>query len=252
MALLPSIQPAEIPVRINFDFFFDRAGVASNISHAKRMGLWRAGSVVMQIARRSITKMGMAKPKLKIMVENPGVPLWQLHNKKGVTQKVQQQIRQRMYEIRMKQPSPAGKPPHTHGGQLRKSITYAYDPRTESVVIGGFMQGIERLVSLHEFGGIQQMAAWAWIPDNNGRGYRGIIGWWPVGRKPHLRPERWELMGSQQGESRRGGGPLGLWRKNFRYPARPYMQPALMEGIRRGRIPKGFGNSVTMTGMPGG
>jgi hypothetical protein len=42
------------------------------------------------------------------------------------------------------------------------------------------------------------------------------------------------------------------WIRDFTYPKRPYMAPALKEGIKRGRIPKGFGNSVTMTGMPGG
>jgi hypothetical protein len=252
MSLLPSIQPAEIPVRINFDFFFDRAGVASGISKAKRAGLYKAGSVVMQIARRSITKKGLARPKLKVMTQNPGVRLRDLMQMKGVDDKTRAKIEERIWEIKYRPPSLAGTPPNTHLGTLRNSITYAYSPPTESVVVGGFMEGIPRLVSLHEFGGTQRMAAWAWIPAYNGRGYTGIIGWWPVGKKPYLRRQRWQLMGSQQGESRRGGGPLGQWQKNFRYPARPYMRPALEKGITSGRIPKGFGNSVTMTGMPGG
>jgi hypothetical protein len=231
MALLPSITPGQVEVRIDFKLFFDKAGVASGISKAKRAGLYKAGSVVMQIARRSITKMGMAKPKLAVMKQHPTLTLGELHNTKGVTKRTQEKIRERLFEIRFRPPSRAGTPPNTHFGQLRNAITYAYDPGSESVVIGGFMPGINRIVSLHEFGGTQAMQAWSWIPDNKGRNYRGLIGWWAVGRKPKLRANRWERMGSQ-------------WIETFDYPARPYMEPAMKEGIKRGRIPAGFGNSV--------
>ena len=264
MALLPSIRPAEIPVRVKFSMFFDRAGVAAGISNAKKMGLWRAGSVVMQNARRSINKKGLARPKLKVMTQNQDASLGALirlqeerirtsssKQERMQAERIRQKLRERIFEIKFRPPSLAGTPPNTHLGTLRKSIVYGYDSSTESVVVGGFMPGIERIVSLHEYGGIQQMAAWAWIPNNNGRGYTGIIGWWPVGRRPQLRPARWELMGRQSGESRRGGGPLGQWRKNFRYPPRPYMRPALEKGIRSGRIAAQFSNSVTMTGRPG-
>jgi hypothetical protein len=231
MALLPSFTPSKVEVRIDFKFFFDKPGVAAGISKKKKAGLYKAGSVVMQIARRSIKKMGMAKPKLAIMKQHPTLRLGELHNMKGVSKRTQQQIRDRLFEIRFRPPSQAGTPPNTHFGQLRNSITYAYDPGSESVVIGGFMQGINRIVSLHEFGGTQAMQAWSWIPDNNGRNYRGLIGWWAVGRKPQLRASRWEMMGPQ-------------WVRTFDYPARPYMEPAMKEGIKRGRIPAGFGSSV--------
>lgn len=253
MALLNSIQPSAVPVRINFDFFFDKAGVASEISKIKRAGLYRSGSVVMQIARRSIKKMGMAAPKLKVQEQYAGASLGQLltFGDNMVSKRQKNQIRKRLFEIRFRPPSPAGTPPHTHLGTLRNAITYAYDKSRESVVVGGFMPGIPRIVSLHEFGGIQKMQAWAWIPRNNGRGYTGIIGWWAVGREPYRRRDRWYMLGSQMGEDRRGGSVGGRWTKNFRYPARPYMNPALMEGIRRGRIPKAFGSNVRMTGSPG-
>lgn len=253
MALLPSIQPARVPVRINFDFFFDRAGVAANLSKKKRDGLNRAGFAIMQIARRSIKKMGMARPKLKVQEQYAGASLGQMltFGDNMVSKKQKNQIRKRLFEIRFKPPSRAGTPPHTHGGQLRKSVTFAYDPGSESVVVGGFMPGIDRIVSLHEYGGMQRMQAWAFIPQQPWK-YTGIIGWWAEGREPRLARGRWEMLGRQQGEDRRGGGMLGRWQKNFRYPARPYMRPALVEGIRRGRIPKEFGRSVRLTGMPGG
>ena len=248
MALLPSIGAVQTPVKIRFNFFFDRPNVASHLSKAKRAGLYKTGSVVMQIARRSIKKMGMAKPKLKEMKANPNaslVDLLRFHEAtirsgstskrdRALAERARQKIKERMFEIKFRPASPAGTPPHTHLGTLRNAITYAFDPSTESVVVGGFMPGINNIVSLHEFGGWQTMQAWAWIPKGTpGARYRGIIGWWAVGRKPHLTPDRWQEMGSQ-------------WRKAFPYPARPYMGPALIEGIRRKRIPEAFRNSVKL------
>lgn len=244
MALLPSITPAQVEVRIKFSMFFDRAGVAAGISKAKRAGLYKAGSVVMQIARRSIEKKGMARPKLKVMTQNEGRGLRSLASDLAMTGKrrdynTAEKLLQRAWEIKFKPASRAPKPPHTHGGQLRKSITFAYDPSSESVVIGGFMQGIPQIVSLHEFGGTQRMQAWAWVPqEGSTRRYTGIIGWWAVGRSPYRNPGNWKPMGPK-------------WQEDFVYPARPYMQPALMQGITRGRIPRAFGGSVNMTGMPG-
>ena len=264
MALLPSITPAQVEVRIKFSMFFDRAGVAAGISKAKRAGLIKAGLAVMQIARRSIKKMGMARPVLKVQKTYPNLSLSQISQLPGatterlgvirdgrgrflkgsgglssrdglITESDRQKVLQRLHEIRFRPPSRAPNPPHTHQNTLRNSITFDYEPSTESVVVGGFMEGIPRIVSLHEYGGTQQMQAWAWIPTK-GRTYsRGIIGWWAVGRRPHLRPERWQEMGSQ-------------WVQSFDYPARPYMRPALVRGIASGRIPRGFGNSVKFTG----
>ena len=267
MALLPSITPAAVPVRIKFDMFFDRAGVAAGISKAKRAGLYKAGSVVMQNARRSIKKMGLAKPKLNVQKVYNNMTLGEIANLQGataerlgvlrdskgrfllgsgglrsrdgfITEADRQKVLERIFEIKFRPPSAPGTPPHTHLGTLRKAIVYGYDSSTESVVVGGFMPGIPRIVSLHEFGGSQKMAPWAWVPADNGRGYTGIIGWWPVGREPHMHRNRWT--------------PLKKMRqRHFIYPKRPYMQPALEKGISSGRIAAAFGNSVTMTGRPG-
>jgi hypothetical protein len=246
MALLPSIGAVQTPVKIRFNFFFDKPNVASHLSKAKRAGLYKTGSVVMQIARRSIKKMGMAKPKLKQMTTSPGSLSELLRaqeatigsastskRQRALAERARQRLADRMFEMKFRPASPAGTPPHTHLGTLRNAITYAFDPSTESVVVGGFMPGINAIVSLHEFGGWQTMQAWAWTPAKNKRN-PGIIGWWAVGRKPRWHKGRWTEMGSQ-------------WRKAFPYPERPYMGPALIEGIRRKRIPEAFRNSVKLS-----
>jgi hypothetical protein len=213
-----------IPMRINFDFFFDRASVQQALDKAIYRGLYRTGSVLMQISRRSIKKMGMAKPKLAVMRANPDSTLRQLLARSDVSTRTKRKISDRLFEIRFKPPSQAGTPPHTHLGTLRRSITYQYDPSTESVVVGAFMDGAPYIASLHEHGGTQRMAAWAWIPRYD-RGYKGILSWYRVGKGPR-NAANWQLTSS--------------FRQTFVYPQRAFMFPAMMEGIRRGRIPKEF------------
>jgi hypothetical protein len=212
-----------IPVRINFDFFFDRASVQAALDKAIYRGLYRAGSVVMQISRRSIKKMGMAKPKLRVMRANPDSTLRQLLARSDISTRTKRKISDRLFEIRFKPPSQAGTPPHTHAGTLRRSITYQYDPSTESVVVGAFMDGAPYIASLHEHGGTQQMAAWAWIPRYD-RGYKGILSWYRVGKGPKSKAN-WRITS---------------FRQTFPYPQRPFMFPAMLEGVRRGRIAQEF------------
>jgi hypothetical protein len=238
MALTGGIAPlGPVPLRISFDFFFDRPKVQDALDKATHRGLYKSGSVIMQIARRSIKKMGMAKPKLAVQKKFEGAALRDLlrFSDTMVSKAAKNKIRDRIFEIKYRPPSQAGTPPHTHLGTLRNSIVFAYDPSSQSVVVGGFMEGIPRIVSLHEFGGIQTMQAWAWIPDNKGKGYSGIIGWWTIGRKPQLQPGRWQQMGAQ-------------WRETFNYPARPYMRPAMFEAIRRNDIVRQFADRMRMGG----
>ena len=213
-----------IPMRINVDFFFDRASVQKALDRAIYWGLYRAGSVVMQISRRSIKKMGMAKPKLAVMRANPDATLKQLMMRKDINTRTKRQFAARIFEIKFKPPSQAGTPPHTHLGTLRRSITYQYDPSTESVVVGAFMDGAPYIAALHEHGGTQRMAAWAWIPRYD-RGYKGIISWYRIGKGPR-NARNWQLTES--------------FRQTFVYPARPFMFPAMMASVRSGRIAKEF------------
>jgi hypothetical protein len=212
-----------IPMRISFEMFFDRASVQKALDRAIYWGLFRAGSVVMQISRRSIKKMGMAKPKLKVMRANPDATLRQLLARSDVSTRTKRKISDRLFEIRFKPPSQPGTPPHTHAGTLRDSIVFGYDTSAESMLIGSFMDGAPYIASLHEHGGTQQMAAWAWIPRYD-RGYKGILSWYRVGKGPKHR-NNWQITS---------------FRKTFPYPQRAFMFPAMLEGIRRGRIAKEF------------
>jgi len=212
------------PVRINFDFFFDRASVQKTLDKAIYQGLYRTGSVVMQIARRSIINKGLARPKLKVMQGVAAGSLSQLLTRPDVNERTKRRLRERISEIKFRQPSIAPHQPFTHFGTLRRSITYQYDPSTESVVVGGFMDGAPYIAALHEHGGTQQMAAWAWIPRYD-RGYKGIISWYRIGKGPRNK-SNWQLTSS--------------FRKTFIYPKRPFMYPAMKEGILRGRIAKQF------------
>lgn len=212
-----------IPMRINFEFFFDRASVQQALDKAIYRGLYRTGSVVMQISRRSIKKMGMAKPTLRVMRANPGASLRQLLSRGDINTRTKRKIQERLFEIRFKPPSQAGTPPHTHAGTLRRSITYQYDPSTESVVVGAFMDGAPYIAALHEHGGTQRMAAWAWIPRYD-RGYKGILSWYRIGKGPRS-TTNWQITS---------------FRKTFPYPKRAFVFPAMLEGIRRGRIAREF------------
>jgi len=219
-----ALTPPSIPMRINFDFFFDRASVQKTLDKAIYRSLYSAGSVLMQISRRSIKKMGLAKPQLAVMRRNAGASLRDLLGRRDINERTKRKIRDRIFEIKFRPPSQAGTPPHTHFGTLRRAITYQYDPSTESVVVGAFMDGAPYIAALHEHGGTQRMAAWAWIPKYD-RGYKGILAWYRIGKGPRNK-RNWELTSS--------------FRQTFVYPQRAFMFPAMLEGIRRGRIAAEF------------
>jgi hypothetical protein len=263
MSLLPSIQPAGVIVDVKFSMFFDRAGVAAGISKLKRAGLIKSGLAVMQIARRSIKRVGNAAPALRVMKTYPTLRLEDIAKLEGATEARQgvqrdaqgrfltgsgalrsingqiteadrRRVMQRIRQIRQRFPSPAGSPPFTHTGAMRNSIQFGYDSATESVVVGGNMPGINHILALHEFGGRQTMQAWAYDPPGAGRN-PGFIGYWAVGRRP--RSANWQPMGSK-------------WTQSFAYPRRPYMSKALRTAIDRNRLAAGFGASSSMGGMP--
>lgn len=246
MALLPTggnpygsvmqLRMPGIPAGINYNFFFDRATVKSSLSKMKHAALYKAGSVVMQIARRSIKRMGMAKPRLKVMTENPDSSLRDLigMSEAGGNKRQANQLRRRLLEIQAKAPSAPGTPPNTHKGNLRDKpgIVYAWDGTSESVVVGQGSPSIAWLASLHEFGGREQMRGWAWIPRWP-RSYRnGIIGYWRVGRTPG-RTNRWAQTN---------------FLEMVPYPARPYMRPAFRQAIDSGRVAAEFANRFRVGG----
>lgn len=236
---IPGVQlggQVRIPAGINYDYFFDRARVINAMDKAKRAALYKAGSVVMQIARRSIKRMGMAKPRLKVMTENPDASIRDLigMSESSGNKRQANQLRRRLMEIRAKVASQPGTPPHTHMGNLRDKpgIVYAWDPGSESVVVGQGVPSAAWLASLHEFGGSEDMVGWAWIPRWKGSYRTGIIGWWRVGRGPR-KTNRWEQT---------------RFRERKPYPARPYIRPAFAKAIASGRIPAEFRNRFRVGG----
>lgn len=96
--------------------------------------------------------------------------------------------------------SQPGQPPFTHSGFLRNDILYAYDPTTRSVVIGPSQQ--PWLNHLHEFGGVSALKEFRNVEH-------GMLRYWRKG--PQSR-RRWKATGR-------------IVKK--RYPARPFMAPAL-------------------------
>lgn len=219
-----SLNVPGVPARISFDAFLDREDVIAKVGKLKAKALRKAGYKVMQTARRSIKKMGMAKPKLKEMKERPGVSLRDLLHDDTIPEARKRAIGRRLREIQAKSPSPPGTPPHTHKGVLRRDIVFAWDSTSESVVIGSFMRGGAWLASLHEFGGREQMRGWAWIPRWP-RSYRaGIIGYWRTDRSPRNR-DRWE--------------PTNFI-EMFDYPKRSYMRPAIEKCAANGDVVNSF------------
>ena len=100
-------------------------------------------------------------------------------------------------EIRKPPHSPPGHPPFTHTGFLREDIVYAFDPRHESVLVGPWRS--PWLNALHEFGGSVGMT------EYEGGGVSFLL------RSTQRAPRHTKRV------------------KSFtaRYPARPFMGPAL-------------------------
>ena len=226
-----------IPAGISTDYFFDRAAVRNALKPAVHKALVRGGLAVMQIARRSITRQGMARPELKVMSENKNVSLANLVTMSDAAGNKRQanKLRERIRQIRAKDASPAGSPPNTHRGNLRDrpGIVCAWDSTSESVVIGPMRvdNQMTRIAYLHEFGGSQRMRAWMWVPKYRGS-YTPIVRQMPVGKRP-ARSDRWAVTDT-----------VGT----FVYPRRPYMWPAIDRAISSGRIAKEFANRFKVGG----
>jgi hypothetical protein len=232
-----SFQAPRIPVSISYKYFFDRQLVKNTLQKAVHAALYKSGSIVMQTARRSIKRRGMARPKLKVMRENPDASLRDLiaMSEASGRRRDANQLRIRLRQIVAKDKSLPGSPPHTHKGNLRDKpgIVYAFDPTSESVVVGQGSPSIAWLASLHEFGGRETMQGWAWLPRWK-RSYRaGIIGYWRVGTTPK-NSSRWAQT---------------KFRETFAYPARPYMRPAIARAIATRDIVKQFENKFRVGGV---
>jgi hypothetical protein len=113
---------------------------------------------------------------------------------------------------RRKKPSPPGKPPSVHSRDrvaTLKNILFAYDPRSESLVVGPVKLGMgpETVPQIHEFGGVVKARQ--------------------VGRS---------------GRSRTKHKPVRV--RSIRYAPRPFMGPALEAEVDAGTIPEQYKYSV--------
>lgn len=243
-----------------FNFTLNSPDLKAALGKTKAKGLRRAGYKVMGSARKSIRKMGNARPRLKVMKTYGQMSLTQIANLPGmdrqtrrvgrnasgqytagggrrqsaggqITEGDRRKVLERLREVQTKPPSAAGTPPHTHTGIMRRDIVFDYDRTAESVVVGSFMSGGAWLASLHEFGGQQRMRAWAFIPRHEGR-YTGILAWYRVGRSPRRR-QSWEPTS---------------FHETFPYPARPYMSAAMRRMLADGGIVAEFRNSFRVGG----
>lgn len=230
-----------IPVRVSVNMFFDKAGVKAALSQIEWDGLSKASMRVRDIAKRSIKKRGMARPLLQIMKDNPGRSLAELAAMPGVPSNIQRKLRQRITEIVDPKGSPPGTPPYTHvpyGHMLgfRRNLYNAYDVTSGKAVVGPSKKGEKwGIPHLHEVGGKIEKSMWELNykypltgskskPYQTNRVVRRVFRWIPTGKSPRNR---------------------GKWRptnvsRMFPYPARPFMEPAMLEAIRRKDIPKAF------------
>lgn len=243
--ILPSFKLPSLPTHISVNMFFDRAAVKSALSNMEYKGLTRSSLLVRRTAQKSIIKMGLAKPPLRVMQQNPGMSLAAMaalpsassyradlrRDSRGrflkgsgkkqfvsgvITERDRAKVIERLREIKTRPPSAPGSPPHTHvpfGHMLgfRRNLYNAYDKGSHSAVVGPSKKGAAWTIpQLHEFGGSKTMRAWVWRPR------------WEPYKKPIV-----QWVG--QGEKAGAGWLPTSQRKTARYPARPYMAPALVK-----------------------
>ena len=232
-AALGGIRIPAIGMRASVNMFFDRAAVQNALSDMEWKSLSKASMRIKDHAKRSIKKMGRARPLLKIQKANPGLDLTSILKQPGVAGRTKRAVIQRIREIKMKPPSAPGTPPHTHvpyGHMLgfRRNLWNFYDATSHSAVVGPSRKG-RMLPYLHEFGGQQTMVTWVYKPKWAGSMKAPIVWKREASERPRD-PSRWLV--TQQ-------------RQTVTYPARPYMDPALMKAVRNGDLAKAFGGKFS-------
>ncbi len=226
-SLLPGLSGRlpGIPTTISVNMFFDRKSVQDALSAMEYRSLTRASLLVRRTAAKSIHKVGAAQPQLKVMKANPNLSLRQIAGMTGLKQSTRRAIEQRIREIQFPPSSPPGTPPYTHVPSshmlgFRRNLYNAYDRASRSAVVGPSKKGNDWTIPmLHEFGGQKTLAAYVWRPRYP-RYTKPIVRWFTANETPD---SNWMPAGQ---------------RKVFRYPARPYMKPALAKS--RPRIAKMF------------
>jgi hypothetical protein len=175
--------------------FFDRPAVVAAVGRQGAAFLNRAGGYVRRVARNSMKKKGKARAQPK--GQGAAFKRWEK-------------------EIATTPASPPGTPPFAHSESnvtTLRNIQYGFDRIHESVLVGPLqlnqkstingVTGAGTVPQLHEFGGSRQV-----LEKKVGNS------WVPLGRQ---RP--------------RPGQPVR--RRMAKYPARPFMYPALRKSVPR-------------------
>jgi hypothetical protein len=142
-------------------------------------------------------------------------------------------------------PAPAGHPPHTRKGRLKNAVFYSVEKGQERVVIGPTVSEMGRVGHTHEFGGTE--------PPKKRKGRKAnwkleVGGHGPIkieSGKPVVVPLKTEKQVAQAKEIVASlppslGGPPST--KSRRYPARPFMGPALE--VSKARLSRIWANTV--------
>lgn len=214
--------------RANTKMFFDKKAVIDAMDKMIWKSLSIASLKVKTRAVKSIRKMGRAKPPLRVQRENPGLNLRGMARAANGTfdRRTHNSLRRRLMEVQTKPPSAPGTPPHTHVPNahmlgFRRNLYNFFDARTKSAVVGPMPRG-RPLPYLHEFGGRLRLETFVWQNrwSGNQMYYRRIV---PGSEAPG---SRWQPTGTVS---------------TVRYPARPFMKPALKAAIAAGELNRPFG-----------
>lgn len=142
-------------------------------------------------------------------------------------------------------PSAPGKPPHTRKGRLKNAILFSVEKVQQTVVVGPGATDVGRVGHTHEFGGSEppkkrKSRKAGWKLEVGGHGPIATAGGKPVVVK--LKTDRQVARAKDVAQSLppSQGGPDT--RKARKYPARPFMGPALE--ISRVRLPRLWSNIV--------
>lgn len=126
-------------------FFFDRQRVIDSLDKAKRSRLAKQGAIVRTFARRSIRP--ARRKSLADMTENERIAF-------DVRSRIAVASGQPKPQLPFASSKPR-QPPRNRTGLLRDKILFAYDPQSESVVVGpALLNGGTGAPETLEFGGV--------------------------------------------------------------------------------------------------
>ena len=214
-----SVGSPRIAVTVSTKFFFDKREVMGALNRMEQYALSRSSLLVRRTAQKSITKMGAAKPKLKIETANPGALPSSLLRMQGLRKSTRRALEKRVVELKFRPASPPGTPPHTHVPYshmlgFRRNLYNAVEPISlqrplKSAIVGPEKRGDDwRIPHLHEFGGRRTLHEFV---------YRPSLRWRTLVTKYVARGDddpNWEPTGRS---------------KSATYPPRPFMLPALQK-----------------------